>query len=60
MYAEAGIADYWIVNLVDKQLIVHREPTPAGYASVQTLGRGDSVSLLAFPDLSVAISDILI
>lgn len=60
MYAQAGIADYWIVNLVDEQLIVLREPTPDGYASVQTLGRDDSVTLLAFPDLTVAISDILI
>ena len=60
IYAQAGVADYWIVNLVDGQLLVYREPTPTGYASVQTLGRGDSVTLLAFPDLTVNVSDILI
>ena len=50
-YAQAAIQDYWIINLVDSTLLVYREPTPTGYASVQTLGRGDSVTLLAFPDL---------
>ena len=60
VYAQAGIPDYWIVNLVGEQLLVYREPTPTGYASVQTLNRGDSVTLLAFPDLTVNVSDILI
>jgi len=37
LYASAGIADYWIVNLIDRQIEVHRRPVsdPAarfGYA----------------------------
>jgi Uma2 family endonuclease len=28
LYARAGIADYWIVNLVDKQLEVRHDPRP--------------------------------
>ena len=31
-YARAGIADYWIVNLVDRVLEVHREPARPGPA----------------------------
>lgn len=31
LYAEAGIPAYWIVNLVDRQVEVHSEATPAGY-----------------------------
>jgi Uma2 family endonuclease len=60
MYAEAGIMDYWLLNIVDGQLLVFREPTPTGYASVQALGRGDSVTPLAFPDLTIQVSDLLI
>lgn len=60
MYAQAGVTDYWIVNLGDEQLLVFREPTSTGYASVQTLDRGDSVTLLVFPDLTVDVGDILI
>lgn len=27
LYAEAGIREYWLVNLMDRQLEIHREPT---------------------------------
>ena len=60
MFAQAGIADYWIVNLTAGQLLVYREPTPTGYGSVQTLGKGDTVTPLAFPDLTIQVSDLLI
>jgi Uma2 family endonuclease len=60
MYAAAGIADYWIVDLVHRQLLVFREPTPEGYSTVQTLGDGDSIAPLAFPDATVAVSEPLI
>jgi Uma2 family endonuclease len=47
------------MNLVDGQIEVHRDPSPEGYTSVQILRSGDSISLLAFPDVTVAVSDIL-
>ena len=28
LYARAGIADYWIVNLVDNRVEVYRDPIP--------------------------------
>ena len=59
-YAQASIQDYWIVDLVDGTLLVHRQPTPAGYTSVQTLSRGDSVTPLAFPELTLQVADLLI
>lgn len=64
-YAEAGIADYWIVNLVDGCLEVRRNPVPApdttfGFAySVREIFReGESVSPLAMPQASIAVSDL--
>jgi Uma2 family endonuclease len=66
LYARAGIADYWIVNLADLVLEVRREPVPsttrrAGwrYASVQVLARGATVSPLAAPRARVAVTDLL-
>jgi len=59
LYARAGILDYWITNLVDKQVEVHRDPSPEGYMTVQVLKPGDVVRPLAFPDCDVAVSDIL-
>jgi Uma2 family endonuclease len=59
LYARAGIADYWILNLVDRQLEVFREPTAAGYADVQVLVPGDAVQPLSFPTISIAVSSLL-
>jgi Uma2 family endonuclease len=59
IYARAGITDYWIVNLIDGVIEVHREPERARYRSVQVLKRGDGLQPLEFPDISVAVSDIL-
>jgi Uma2 family endonuclease len=33
LYARAGIADYWIVNLADRRVEIYREPMPDGAAS---------------------------
>ena len=66
LYARAGIADYWIVNLVDNQLEVRRDPRPDpaqhyghGYASVSILVPPAAVNLLAAPQVSLAVADLL-
>jgi Uma2 family endonuclease len=59
VYARAGIAEYWIVNLVDSILEVHRDPGADGYRTIVTLRSGDSVSPLAAGAAAVAVSDLL-
>ncbi len=66
LYAEAGISDYWIVNVVNGQLEVFRGPAPDasqafgfGYSSQTILHRGDAVAPLAAPNSSVAVADLL-
>jgi Uma2 family endonuclease len=63
LYARAGIADYWIVNLVDRQLEVRRNPQPAGgqydYADVAALSLTDSIAPLALPQTKIAVADML-
>jgi Uma2 family endonuclease len=34
IYAQAGIADYWVVDLVNRRVVVHRDPCDDGYADV--------------------------
>lgn len=65
LYARAGIADYWIVNLIDRLLEVYRDPAPASsarygweYRSIQRLGPSEAVRPLAFQAL-VAVADLL-
>jgi Uma2 family endonuclease len=66
LYAAGGIADYWIVNLVDRQVEVRRDPRPDpsqhyghGYASVLVLVPPAVVNPLATPHLSIAVADLL-
>ena len=59
MYAQAEIAEYWIVNLVNSQLLVYRRPGDGVYHEVQTLGKEDTVQPLNFPDVTIAVSEIL-
>lgn len=33
VYGGAGVANYWLMNLVDRQLEVYTDPSPAGYRS---------------------------
>jgi Uma2 family endonuclease len=66
VYARARIADYWIVNLVDRVLEAHREPArpgPArrswGYASIETLAADSAIAPLAAPSAAIRIADLL-
>jgi Uma2 family endonuclease len=60
LYAENGIAEYWIVNLVDRCLEVYRGPQPDGtHADVRTLWPGDTVSLALLPTVAVAVADLI-
>lgn len=65
-FARAGVPEYWIVNLVDRVLEVHREPGRLddarrrwGYRSIQTLGPDADLSPLAAPAARVAVADLL-
>ena len=61
-YARAGIADYWIINLINRQLEVYRDPvqTPNGpvYTTLLTLFAGSTVAPLLAPSGAVAVADL--
>ena len=57
-YAAAGIADYWVANLQDGELIVHRNPVGGDYQSVERRTSGQ-ISPLAFADVVIPIRTFL-
>jgi Uma2 family endonuclease len=59
LYAAAGIAEVWIVNLIDEQIEVYRQPRRDGYTYHSVHSRGETVTPLAFPDLIIAVGEIL-
>jgi Uma2 family endonuclease len=65
-YALAGIADYWIVNLIDRQVEVYRNPGPDPdrpgrhcYAEVSIVPVDGHVTPLAKTDMQIAVADLL-
>jgi Uma2 family endonuclease len=59
IYAQSGIADYWVLDVNNRQLHVFREPNQDGYQSIVVLGDDASISPLQFPDISFMIRDML-
>jgi Uma2 family endonuclease len=58
-YGRAGIAEVWIVDLVNGTLEVYREPHDAGYANTQVLHEGESAAPVRFPDAVIEVAKLL-
>jgi Uma2 family endonuclease len=56
LHAEAGIADYWIVNLPERSVEVRRDPQGSAYRTLEVFKPGEEVRPLAFPDVALAVS----
>jgi Putative restriction endonuclease len=59
LYAQAGSADYWIVNLVDRTIEVYREPEGPSYRWSRVYLSGDSVTPLAASDAKLLVDELL-
>lgn len=59
LYGAAGITEYWIVNLPGQQIEVYREPRPNGYRTVTHYAPGETLSPLAFADVSLRVDEIV-
>ena len=66
LYARAGLPEYWIVNLVDAVLEVHRDPEPLadapqgwGFRTIEVLRAGATVAPLAAPGARIPVCDLL-
>ncbi len=66
LYAAAGIGEYWIVNLLDRLLEVHRDPAPMsgrpfghGYHNVTRHDEAATVAPLTAPAAPIRVSDLL-
>jgi len=51
LYAAAGIKDYWVINLPDRSIEVHRDPGAGRYRSLKTCSGDDEVRPLAAPEI---------
>lgn len=63
LYAEAGLCDYWIFNIVDHQLEIYSEPYQDlqgkfGYGVKRILLPNKVITLPGFPELSLDLSKV--
>lgn len=58
LYAAAGISDYWVVDLVRNEIVVHREPRGRDFGSV-THHRDGVVTALHHPRVMVDVRALL-
>ncbi|MEM8605147.1 MAG: Uma2 family endonuclease, partial [Cyanobacteria bacterium P01_H01_bin.121] len=58
-YATDEVQDYWVVNLKAQNVTVHRNPANTLYQNVAVYEASDVLSLMAFPDIQIQVSDLL-
>jgi Uma2 family endonuclease len=66
LYAASGIADYWVIDIQNRQARIFRKPAPDSssesgfsYTSFDQLPETARVSPLALPDVTIRIADLL-
>lgn len=58
LYGRAGVCEYWIVNIPQRQVEVHREPCDLGYRSKEVVKSG-KIAPTAFPDAEIDVTELL-
>jgi Uma2 family endonuclease len=58
LYAEAGIAEYWVIDCAAESVEVHRTPDGGRYREVSRVSGQTTVSLQAFPDVVLSLADV--
>lgn len=66
LYATAGIADYWVLDVDGRRLLVFRDPVPlpaglgaTAYRTHLTFTDAESISPLAAPTSTIRVADLL-
>ncbi|HEX5062797.1 MAG TPA: Uma2 family endonuclease [Kofleriaceae bacterium] len=59
VYGLADVDEYWIVNQVEAVVEVYRDRHNGEWRQRTTHRRGDTIALVAFPDVQIAVSEIL-
>ena len=57
LYARAGVIEYWVLDVVGRRLLVHRDPRAGAYADITVYDEHERVSPLAAPHASFLVAD---
>ena len=56
LYAQHRIPEFWIFDVNGRAIEVHRDPSPTGYAFVESC---EEARMLAFPDVPINVREVL-
>ena len=56
LYAKSNIAPYWVVDVVGRRVLVHRDPSEAGYRTVEIFGPQGSIAPLTIPECQLDLA----
>jgi Uma2 family endonuclease len=59
LYARAGVAEVWLVDVEARDITAHRAPGGRRYADVRSVRIDRRLAPLAFPDISVAVAELI-
>jgi Uma2 family endonuclease len=59
LYAEAGISEYWLVNLVDNVIEVYKDPSQGKYRFTRKAHRSETLQVPGDLGGEIAVADIL-
>jgi len=58
LYAEAGVPEYWVVNCISESIEIYRRPERDRYLDVRRVEGTETISLQAFPDVTLSLAEI--
>lgn len=59
LYAEAGIVEIWLVNLIEDTIERYSSPLNGRFGSVETFKKGESIRSISMENLSLNVDEIL-
>ena len=58
LYARAGIAEYWVVDLNGRRVVIHRRPEGGRYLDVVGYSEDETVATLGAPEVLIRVGDL--
>jgi Uma2 family endonuclease len=58
LYARAGVVEYWVLDVVGKRVVIHRDSDGVSYREVSVHGATEMVGTLARPEARVLVGEL--
>jgi Uma2 family endonuclease len=60
LYAQAGVREFWVVDLTTNRVLVHRNPRAGGYDSLTEIDMAGTLEVEALPGLTIPAAQIFV